>query len=200
METIEYKTNSLIRNRTTTKKSGYILYIAYQSIEKFKVDREGLYDSMNKLEFHNFARANTCHMNDGVFGDFFHATQKVTYQIKVWGYLRDVTTTGYRFLKLIKRAKELEGTNEWNCIGSGIRVIGNWKKARNALEHIDEIITDEEITSNNDFYFTRSFVLRYKRRGIMNEFSFDVYNTNILIECWENIVKLLQTRANNINL
>lgn len=45
--------------------------------------------NMEKLNFYNFAKTQTCHMNDGIFGEIKYREYQFVYQLKVIGNLNE---------------------------------------------------------------------------------------------------------------
>ena len=69
MFTIETKQMDIIINKVNYKKAKDSLFHMLINYEIYKLTVEMINENMEKLNFYNFAKTQTCHINDGIFGE-----------------------------------------------------------------------------------------------------------------------------------
>ena len=84
MWTDESKISSLIYKVVEEPTAQKLLYQAQFHIEIFKNNSDKLHESFDTLLFHEFARKNTCHMTEGVFGSDIHTDKMESAKVRVW--------------------------------------------------------------------------------------------------------------------
>lgn len=165
MFTIETKQMDIIINKVNNKKAKDSLYHMLINYEIYKSTVEVLDENMEKLNFYNFAKTQTCHMNDGIFGEQKYREYQFIYEIKVIGNLIVVITAAHRIITCIKQARANEKSSDWKSISDVIencdRIFDN--KLRNFMEHLEEKIYKQELTNQN-CYFSPQRILVCSRK------------------------------------
>jgi hypothetical protein len=78
MWTDEVKIAELIFGSVKEPVAQRLLYQAQMHLESFRHASKLLKDSFFALTFHDFARTQSCHMNEGIFGVEIHAARMET--------------------------------------------------------------------------------------------------------------------------
>lgn len=61
--------------------------------------------NMEQLNFYNFSKTQTCHMNDGILDEIKYREYQFVYQLKVIGNLIVLITSAHRIMTCIKQAR-----------------------------------------------------------------------------------------------
>lgn len=199
MFTIETKQMDIIINKVNNKKAKDSLYHMLINYEIYKSTVEVLDENMEKLNFYNFAKTQTCHMNDGIFGEQKYREYQFVYEIKVIGNLIVVITAAHRIITCIKQARANEKSSDWKSISDVIencnRIFDN--KLRNFMEHLEEKIYKQELTNQN-CYFSPQRILYCSDENTNKEFDFNSDKLQIIDKLIDELLKMLSNRENVI--
>ena len=199
MFTIETKQMDIIINKVNNKRAKDSLYHMLINYEIYKSTVEVLDENMEKLNFYNFAKTQTCHMNDGIFGEQKYREYQFIYEIKVIGNLIVVITAAHRIITCIKQARANEKSSDWKSISDVIeycdRIFDN--KLRNFMEHLEEKIYKQELTNQN-CYFSPQRILYCNDENTNKEFDFNSEKLQIIDKLIDELLKMLSNRENVI--
>ena len=199
MFTIETKQMDIIINKVNNKRAKDSLYHMLINYEIYKSTVEVLDENMEKLNFYNFAKTQTCHMNDGIFGEQKYREYQFIYEIKVIGNLIVVITAAHRIITCIKQARANEKSSDWKSISDVIencdRIFVN--KLRNFMEHLEEKIYKQELTNQN-CYFSPQRILYCNDENTNKEFDFNSEKLQIIDKLIDELLKMLSNRENVI--
>ena len=199
MFTIETKQMDIIINKVNNKKAKDSLYHMLINYEIYKSTVEVLDENMEKLNFYNFAKTQTCHMNVGIFGEHKYREYQFIYEIKVIGNLIVVITAAHRIITCIKQARANEKSSDWKSISDVIencdRIFDN--KLRNFMEHLEEKIYKQELTNQN-CYFSPQRILYCNDENTNKEFDFNSQKLQIIDKLIDELLKMLSNRENVI--
>lgn len=178
------------------KDSFYHMLINY---EIYKSTAEMLDKNMEELNFYNFAKNQTCHMNDGIFGEIKYREYQFVYQLKVFGNLIVLITSAHRIMTCIKQARANEKSIDWKAISEDIekcdKIFDN--KLRNFMEHLEEKIYKQELTNQN-CQFSPQRILYCKDEKTDKQFDFNNAQLEIIDNLIDNILKMLSARSEKI--
>lgn len=199
MFTIETKQMDIIISKVNNKKAKDSLYHMLINYEIYKSTVEVLDENMEKLNFYNFAKTQTCHMNDGIFGEQKYREYQFVYEMKVIGNLIVVITAAHRIITCIKQARANEKSSDWKSISDVIencdRIFDN--KLRNFMEHLEEKIYKQELTNQN-CYFSPQRILYCNDENTNKEFDFNSDKLQIIDKLIDELLKMLSNRENVI--
>lgn len=199
MFTIETKQMDIIINKVNNKKAKDSLYHMLINYEIYKSTVEVLDENMEKLNFYNFAKTQTCHMNDGIFGEQKYREYQFVYEIKVIGNLIVLITAAHRIITCIKQARANEKSSDWKSISDVIencnRIFDN--KLRNFMEHLEEKIYKQELTNQN-CYFSGKRILYCNDENTNKKFDFNSDKLQIIDKLIDELLKMLSNRENVI--
>lgn len=173
MWTDESKEAYLIAEVVENQFARSLLFQARVNVELFKHSCLQLNESLEKLNYHNFAGAyGSCHMNAGVFGADIHESNKITYTQRVLGFLLSSVTSGHRLVKCLRGARNLDQGQDWANVRKEINLLEiEYRRVRNTLEHFPDAIMKGEFTNNSEIGFTPSAI--FNARDKKGEFTFD---------------------------
>lgn len=195
MFTIETKQMDIIINNVRNEKAKDSLYHMLINYEIYKSTAEMLDENMEKLNFYNFAKTQTCHMNDGIFGEVKYGEYQFVYSLKVIGNLIVLITAAHRIMTCIKQARANEKRSDWKTISGEIencdKIFDN--KLRNFMEHLEEKIYKQELTNQN-CQFSPQRVLYCKDEKTNREFDFNNDKLHIIDNLINNLLKMLSDR------
>lgn len=174
MCTIETQQMDIIIENARTEKARDLFYHMLINYEIYKSMAVLLDKNMEKLNYYNFAKIQTCHMNDGVFGEMKYAEYEFVYQLKVIGNLIVLITSAHRLMTCITQARTSEKSVDWRTIRKQIekcnKIFDN--KLRNFMEHLEEKIDKQELTNLN-CHFSKQRILYCKDEKTDKEFDFN---------------------------
>ena len=198
-----YTNEALIASEIFTKVSDHfaqrLFYQCVFHIEVFAKTSILLREAKETLDFHNFARSQSCHMTDGIFGVDRHTSQMETAKVKTIGYLGITLASGHKFLRSLKNARAKDGDAAWRSTKQQlIRLEETYRLARNACEHLDESISRGETVTFEDFSFSIHDMLTFKDdKGIRHRFDFSPEALERVVEFWRTTLGYLKARPAN---
>src|ERR1022692_4675319 len=99
MWTDETRISGLIFSAVHDQVAQRLLYQAQLHHENFRNSSKQLQEAFSQLLFSDFARVNSCHMTEGVFGADIHAAEMESAKVRVWGFLLNTATSGHKMLR-----------------------------------------------------------------------------------------------------
>ena len=196
MFTIETRQMDTIIENVCNKRAKDLFYHMLINYEIYKSMAESLDKNMEKLNFYNFAKTQTCHMNDGIFGGMEYAEYQFVYQLKVIGNLIVLITSAHRIITCIKQARANEKSADWKIISEEIekcdKIFDN--KLRNFMEHLEEKIYKQELTNQNCF-FSPQRILYCKDEKTDKQFDFNNEQLKIVDNLIYDVLKMLSARG-----
>ena len=195
MFTIETRQMDIIIDNVRNEKAKDLFYHMLINYEIYKTTAETLNENMDKLNFYNWAKTQTCHMNDGVFGDKRYYDYQFVYQLKVIGNLIVLITSAHRIMTCIKQARANEKYADWKAMGDVIdkcdKIYDN--KLRNFMEHLEEKIYKQELTNHN-CQFSPQRILYCRDEKTDKQFDFNKEQLEIVDDLIDGILKMLSNR------
>ena len=147
----------------------------------------------------SFAKTQTCHINDGIFGEQKYREYQFVYEIKVIGNLIVLITAAHRIITCIKQARANEKSSDWKGISEVIencdKVFDN--KLRNYMEHLEEKIYKEEL-SNQNCYFSPQRILYCNDEKTNKEFDFTNDKLQIIDKLIDGVLEMLSKREKDL--
>ena len=118
-----------------------LFYQCLFDIELFAKASGWLREVKEKLDYHNFARSQSCHMTEGLFGVDKHTSEMETAKVRAIGYLATTIGSGHKFLRSFKSARDRDGDLTWRATKKRlIRLEKSYGLARpEALEQVAEL-------------------------------------------------------------
>ena len=176
-----------------------LFYQCLFDIELFAKASGWLREAKEKLDYHNFARSQSCHMTEGLFGVNKHTSEMETAKVRPIGYLATTIGSGHKFLRSLKSARDRDGDLTWRATKKQlIRLQKSYGLARNACEHLDQGIRTGHIVELRDFSFSIHNVLTFKdRQSVVRTFDFSPEALEQVAELWKNTLSILRTRERN---
>lgn len=186
----------VIREKVTDLSVRALLYQARVNLELFRHAREQLRDSMEKLDFENFARAfGTCHMNDGIFGEAKRTANMMMYKEQVLGFLLATVTAGHRFTRALSGARAKDRGTDWSALRIDLKHLHRqYHDVRNFMEHLDEAIASGTVSADTDCSFSRDNVLTCRGGDTTLTFDFSPDALQRPDKVYENVLSLLRAR------
>ena len=189
----------IIIENVHSEKAKDLFYHMLINYEIYKSTAEMLDKNMEELNFYNFAKNQTCHMNDGIFGEIKYREYQFVYQLKVFGNLIVLITSAHRIMTCIKQARANEKSIDWKAISEDIekcdKIFDN--KLRNFMEHLEEKIYKQELTNQN-CQFSPQRILYCKDEKTDKQFDFNNAQLEIIDNLIDNILKMLSARSKKI--
>lgn len=199
MLTIETKQMDIIINKVNYKKAKDSLFHMLINYEIYKLTVEMINENMEKLNFYNFAKTQTCHINDGIFGEQKYREYQFVYEIKVIGNLIVLITAAHRIMTCIKQARANEKSSDWKGLSEVIencdKIFDN--KLRNYMEHLEEKIYKEEL-SNQNCYFSPQRILYCNDEKTNKEFDFTNDKLQIIDKLIDGVLEMLSKREKDL--
>lgn len=196
MFTIETQQIDIIIENAWTERAKDLFYHMLINYEIYKSVAEMLDKNMEKLNFYNFAKTQTCHMNDGIFGEMKYAEYQFVYQLKVIGNLIVLITSAHRIMTCITQARANEKSADWRTISEQIekcnKIFDN--KLRNFMEHLEEKIGKQEL-ENQNCHFSKQRILYCKDEKTGKEFDFNNEQLKIVDNLIDDVLKMLSARG-----
>ena len=196
MWTEEARISYLIFDNVKVEMVRLQIYQAFFHIETFKRFIPDLHEAVRTLAFHNFARSQTCHMTDGIFGEGIHSAKMESAKVKVLGLLGIVIPAGHRFLRSLKQARKIDRQNDWSKVrGKLIDLEDLYRRARNACEHLDQRIYRGEYSELHHFSFSIHYKLRFldDKGELLLDFSEGALNE--LVQMGEDVMAMVESIA-----
>ena len=189
----------IIIENVHSEKAKDLFYHMLINYEIYKSTAEMLDKNMEELNFYNFAKNQTCHMNDGIFGEIKYREYQFVYQLKVFGNLIVLIISAHRIMTCIKQARANEKSIDWKAISEDIekcdKIFDN--KLRNFMEHLEEKIYKQELTNQN-CQFSPQRILYCKDEKTDKQFDFNNAQLEIIDNLIDNILKMLSARSEKI--
>lgn len=163
--------------------------------ELFAKASELLKQTKDELDFHNFARSQSCHMTEGVFGAESHAAKMESAKIKTLGYLGVTLSAGHKLLRSLKNARAKDPRPEWKSNKRQLLELEDaYRHARNAYEHLDEAISKGAVSQFKDFSFSIHNVLQFKdTKGKTRTLDFSPETQATVMRLWTSTVNFLES-------
>lgn len=195
MWTDETRTSDLILAVVTEPVVQRLLYQAQMHIDNFRHSRLWLQEAFEAVLFRDFARTQSCHMTEGIFGADKHAAEMESAKVRVWGHLLNATAAGHKLLRCLANARAKEQHNDWRIVRGDLNtMVEMYRRTRNFLEHLDEATAREEVTSIDDCRFSRHGMLQFTDDRGDFEFDFTPDALISLEELWAKVLDMLRTR------
>lgn len=195
MFAIETQQMDIIIENVHSEKAKDLFYHMLINYEIYKSTAEMLDKNMEELNFYNFAKTQTCHMNDGIFGEIKYREYQFVYQLKVIGNLIVLITSAHRIMTCIKQARANEKSADWKAMSEDIekcdKIFDN--KLRNFMEHLEEKIYKQELTNQN-CQFSPQRILYCKDEKTDKQFDFNNEQLEVIDDLIDNILKMLSAR------
>lgn len=172
-----------------------LLYQARVNFELFEYAKEKIHEELDALNFHNFARSQTCHMNEGIFGAAKHKAMMIEHKQRVLSFLIALVTAGYRYTRSLQAARTKDRGTDWKCLRRDIdKLEDEFHKVRNFLEHMDEAIARGEVSNGLDCTFTPDAVLTCKDKNLTITFDFSKSALDRYSQTYIKVIKMLEDR------
>lgn len=176
-----------------------LFYQCLFHIEIFGLFSGKLHEAMDELRFRDFARTQTCHMTEGIFGEEKHTAYMETAKQKVIGFLGVTISSGHKSLRALKNARKRDSNVEWKKSKIHLNTLENqYRIARNACEHLDESINQGKTKGLEDFSFSKGNILRFtqiKKQGVESyEFDFSPEELQKVTDTWNATLELIKSR------
>lgn len=196
MFTVETQQMDIIIKNVKNEKAKDLFYHMLINYEIYKSTAEMLDRNMEQLNFYNFAKTQTCHMNDGIFGQIEYKEYQFVYQLKVIGNLIVLITSAHRIMTCIKQARSYERSDDWKTIRNSIESCDKIfdDKIRNFMEHLEEKIYKQELTNQN-CHFSPYRILYCNDDKINRQFDFNNNQLQIIDDLIESIFQMLSARG-----
>ena len=195
MFTAETQRMDIIIENVKSEKVKSLFYHMLINYEIYKSTIEMLDRNMEQLNFYNFAKTQTCHMNDGILDEIKYREYQFVYQLKVIGNLIVLITSAHRIMTCIKQARLNERYTDWvkirNSIESCDKIFDD--KIRNFMEHLEEKIYKQELTNHN-CQFSPNRILYCKDDKIDRQFDFNTNQLQIIDDLIKDIFQMLSAR------
>ena len=189
------KDSELARETIASTEARRLFFQARVNLELFNHTREMLKEALAQLNFHNFARANSCHMTEGVFGADIHSANMQSERECVIGFLLATVTAGHRFTRSIIAARSKDRGADWEGLRLHLKQLQKkYHDTRNFLEHLDEAIAKETVTDDMDCSFTPGAILTCKESSEKFTFDFSEQALAKLQEVYDKIIEMLEKR------
>lgn len=191
---------SLIDSINDNPKVKIAFYYIQINKQAFKEQRQIVYDLTDHLENLNFSRAHSSHMLDGVFGTELWGQKMMYTKMNVLSTLLTCVTSGHRLLKFISLMKHLEDEShsDWKAFKKELQELSyDFRIFRNALEHINDIITDIDAEFEKKFYFTRLSEFHFLHKDTPKQFNFaNTSHSHLerLQTLYDNVLLMLEQR------
>jgi hypothetical protein len=152
-----------IFSKVHNKLARVLFYQCVFHVELFKKASQLLKEAKEELDFENFARSQSCHMTEGLFGADRHAAKMETAKIRTLGYLGVTVSAGHKLLRSLKNARNKEPRPEWRTDRKALIALEeDYRFARNAYQHLDEAICKGVVVKTEDFSFSIHDVLQFR--------------------------------------
>lgn len=165
-----------------------LFYQCLFQVDLFSILSAKLTEEMRELNFRNFARTQTSHMIEGLFGEDIHAAHMETAHQKVMGLLGATISAGHKTLRAMNNARRRDGGSEWRKTKPLVEKLEEeYRVARNACEHLDESIYKGTTTTMEDFSFSRFYVFRFRPEKAprnVREFDFSSESLKRVPDLW----------------
>lgn len=195
MWTDESRASDLIFGVVSSPVAQHLLYQSQMHLENFRHAKSRLHESFDTLLFRDFARAQSCHMTEGIFGADIHAAEMESAKIRVWGYLLNTATAGHKFLRCLVNARAKDRKSDWAPFREDLKTLPDlYRRTRNFLEHLDEATAREEVTGIEDCKFSRHGILQFSYKDGNLEFDFTEHGLAPIEPLWDKLLEMLQKR------
>jgi hypothetical protein len=189
------KDTELVRETISVPQARHLFFQARVNLELFNHAREKLQEALDQLNFHDFARVNSCHMVEGMFGADIHAANMLSERERVIGFLLATVTAGHRFTRSMIAARNKDMGRDWKSLRTDISQLEKkFYDTRNFLEHLDEAIAKGTVRDAMNCSFTPGAILTCKEKD--NQFTFDFSGQALMKpqEIYNKIIEMLKQR------
>jgi|GEM_PF-5083682 len=195
MWTEEARISRLIFTRIQNTTAKTLIYQASFHIEVFKQAMKELCEAKDNLDYHNLARSQSCHMTDGIFGTDIHAAEMESAKIKAYGFLGVAVSSGHKFLRCIVNARQQDRETDWASLRDDLKDLPEvYRRARNAIEHLDEAIHKGKSISKDMLTFSIYSVLHYKDKYGDGTLDFSKEGLEKVASIWDKVISMLEAR------
>jgi hypothetical protein len=197
MWTDETKISDLIFLTVKEPVAQRLLYQAQLHVESFQHNSEQLHESFETLLFEDFARTQSCHMTEGIFGADIHAAKMESAKVRVWGFLSATVAAAYKCLRCIANARQKDRGRDWAILRQSLDVLPDqYRRTRNFLEHMDEAVYRGEVTTLADCRFSRHGELEFRDEKGNESFLFTKEALGRVLETWKMTIHILRNERN----
>jgi hypothetical protein len=184
----------LVRETVPDIQAQMLLLQARVNVELFKHTAEQLQDELDALNFHDFARTQSCHMNEGIFGADKHAADMMVHKAKVVGFLLATVTAGHRFIRSVINARSKDRGRDWRGLRQDLgRLESEYHKVRNFLEHLDKAVASGS-AGGLDCTFTPTAILTCSESTATFKFDFSKQSLGLVEETYHKVIAMLTQR------
>lgn len=186
MFTEEMKNIDIIYNKALNEKSKKLFYQMLINCDIYKDIVITINNNLTNLNFNNFAKTQTCHTLDGIFGEQKYFEYQQVFEIKVIGNLITLIISAHRIITCIKSCRQIEKSKDWKSLRELIRDCENKydNKLRNFMEHLDEKVLKQELNNTNAYFTPERILVCYDEKTNI-EFNFNdsaLNNINYLVD------------------
>jgi hypothetical protein len=178
-------------------------YYCIINAELFIEAKQKSTEYFNQLISADFARANSSHMNEGVFGAYVWTQHMAYSKMQFTAALLNCITSGNRLIKFMLLVRRLEGKDksDWGKLRVSLKKLeSDFIRFRNILEHIDEMIGAKSPDAiDKDFGFSPQGMFNYKVKGLQFYFDFSEEESSQLIQLerlYNEFIEMLRKRSN----
>ncbi|AMJ40917.1 hypothetical protein [Anaerotignum propionicum] len=191
----EQKKINLINEKAITEKAKALYYQTLINFEIYKDSVMRINSNMKNLNYNNFAKVQSCHMTDGLFGEQKHLEYETVLKIKVTANLITLITSAHRIITCIKNCRNIEQSEDWKRLKTLIAINDkNYdNNLRNFMEHLDEKASKQNL-DNSNAYFTPERTLFCSDDKVNIRFKFDPKSLNNINDLVDEVFKMLENR------
>lgn len=172
-----------------------LLYQARVNLQLFEYAREQVQKELEALNMADFARTQTCHMTEGIFGAAKHTAKMMEHKEGVLCFLIALVTSAYRVVRSISAARRKDQGTDWKAFRSSLNPLEEeLRGARNFLEHLDEAIAQGQIAKGMDCKFSRNGMLTMIENGSATHFDFTSAALERIPELYWQVIRMLEAR------
>ena len=184
----------LVREKVADPQAQVLLHQARVNVELFKHTAEQLHIEFDALNYHNFARSQSCHMAEGIFGADKHGAEMMVHKAKVIGFLLATVTAGHRFTRSLRNARSKDRGRDWREFRHELDSLeSGYHKVRNFLEHLDDSLAENPL-DGSDCTFTPTGILTCKAPKKTIYFDFSRQSLSLVEETYRKVIAMLDAR------
>lgn len=138
-------------------------------------------------------------MTGGIFDSDIHAANMESAKIMTYGFLGISVTSGYKFLRSLDnfRHDNRERIDLKFLRGELGRLLDLYRRARNAIEYLDEAIAKGQAISSDSLSFSILNELRFEDGNGVGALDFSEAELEKLVKIWGKVILALETKAEN---
>ena len=195
MWTDEAKISTLIFSKLSNPRAQSLAYQSFFQIQLIREFGNLYFEAKQELDFHNFARTQSSHMTEGIFGTDIHTAKMETAKVKAFGYLMILISSAHKFLRSLSSARKFDRGTDWGDFRNDFREQDNYRRARNAIEHFDQAIASGIPLETQELSFSVYDKLNFKDSDRKpHEMDISRNSFEKLEKTWEKFVTLLESR------